>query len=124
MGLAKGEVTGKDKLLAAYATEGRPMLVFAQLQPEQERCVKVLEEQGLRVGLINANVSLKQRNKRSEEHTSELQSLMRISYAVFCLKKKNKDKQTNKKQLKQPTHLLEILRNINITQNTIVHHNR
>src|SRR3546814_1762786 len=27
--------------------------------------------------------------KRSEEHTSELQSLMRISYAVFCLKKKN-----------------------------------
>src|SRR3546814_6511159 len=29
-------------------------------------------------------------NYRSEEHTSELQSLMRISYAVFCLKKKNK----------------------------------
>src|SRR3546814_9203995 len=29
---------------------------------------------------------------RSEEHTSELQSLMRISYAVFCLKKKNKRK--------------------------------
>src|SRR3546814_1671632 len=29
---------------------------------------------------------------RSEEHTSELQSLMRISYAVFCLKKKNKSK--------------------------------
>src|SRR3546814_2327066 len=35
---------------------------------------------------------------RSEEHTSELQSLMRISYAVFCLKKKKKhtpDQQTN-----------------------------
>src|SRR3546814_7723307 len=32
--------------------------------------------------------------ERSEEHTSELQSLMRISYAVFCLKKKNKTKQT------------------------------
>src|SRR3546814_3209970 len=31
------------------------------------------------------------RSRRSEEHTSELQSLMRISYAVFCLKKKNKD---------------------------------
>src|SRR3546814_7928069 len=29
-------------------------------------------------------------NERSEEHTSELQSLMRISYAVFCLKKKNR----------------------------------
>src|SRR3546814_4512901 len=31
-----------------------------------------------------------ERMLRSEEHTSELQSLMRISYAVFCLKKKNK----------------------------------
>src|SRR3546814_6034320 len=31
-----------------------------------------------------------ERLKRSEEHTSELQSLMRISYAVFCLQKKNK----------------------------------
>src|SRR3546814_6748157 len=30
---------------------------------------------------------------RSEEHTSELQSLMRISYAVFCLKKKKKEKE-------------------------------
>src|SRR3546814_3624610 len=33
-----------------------------------------------------------QANRRSEEHTSELQSLMRISYAVFCLKKKKKTK--------------------------------
>src|SRR3546814_1079873 len=33
--------------------------------------------------------------QRSEEHTSELQSLMRISYAVFCLKKKNKNIQKN-----------------------------
>src|SRR3546814_8568583 len=32
-------------------------------------------------------------SRRSEEHTSELQSLMRISYAVFCLKKKNQKKQ-------------------------------
>src|SRR3546814_1555308 len=31
-------------------------------------------------------------SSRSEEHTSELQSLMRISYAVFCLKKKNKNR--------------------------------
>src|SRR3546814_3877299 len=36
---------------------------------------------------------------RSEEHTSELQSLMRISYAVFCLKKKN----NKKKKLKYKT---------------------
>src|SRR3546814_1637705 len=34
---------------------------------------------------------------RSEEHTSELQSLMRISYAVFCLKKKKKQKDKRKK---------------------------
>src|SRR3546814_2598289 len=33
--------------------------------------------------------ALAARQRRSEEHTSELQSLMRISYAVFCLKKKN-----------------------------------
>src|SRR3546814_12296527 len=34
--------------------------------------------------------------QRSEEHTSELQSLMRISYAVFCLKKKKKKKKNTK----------------------------
>src|SRR3546814_10165332 len=40
-------------------------------------------------------------SKRSEEHTSELQSLMRISYAVFCLKKKNKH---NYRRTKNPLH--------------------
>src|SRR3546814_3237172 len=35
-------------------------------------------------------------DSRSEEHTSELQSLMRISYAVFCLKKKKKHKAQHK----------------------------
>src|SRR3546814_2026021 len=39
---------------------------------------------------------------RSEEHTSELQSLMRISYAVFCLKKKKKNT-TNCTTYKHPT---------------------
>src|SRR3546814_6481794 len=42
------------------------------------------------------------RMARSEEHTSELQSLMRISYAVFCLKKKN----TNIKMLINVIHVL------------------
>src|SRR3546814_4090386 len=37
--------------------------------------------------------SLFYERKRSEEHTSELQSLMRISYAVFCLKKQNNARQ-------------------------------
>src|SRR3546814_2504985 len=46
---------------------------------------------------------------RSEEHTSELQSLMRISYAVFCLKKKKKNYQTtNHNRIQLYTHTLNI----------------
>src|SRR3546814_1382090 len=42
---------------------------------------------------------------RSEEHTSELQSLMRISYAVFCLKKKNTNNRSQQRMQKsQPRH--------------------
>src|SRR3546814_8234324 len=48
---------------------------------------------------LSANASI----SRSEEHTSELQSLMRISYAVFCLKKK---KTQIIKQLKQISSLI------------------
>src|SRR3546814_1994160 len=39
---------------------------------------------------LRADRRLDQRRPRSEEHTAELQSLMRISYAVFCLKKKSR----------------------------------
>src|SRR3546814_1041603 len=46
----------------------------------------VLQDKGYRVALLTDG------RMRSEEHTSELQSLMRISYAVFCLKKKKKQK--------------------------------
>src|SRR3546814_8752345 len=47
----------------------------------------------LRVLLIALTIAMYVQGKaRSEEHTSELQSLMRISYAVFCLKKKNTNK--------------------------------
>src|SRR3546814_7731123 len=42
---------------------------------------------------LRAIVSMRNRRNRSEEHTSELQSLMRISYAVFCLKKQTLLKQ-------------------------------
>src|SRR3546814_8193949 len=48
---------------------------------------------------------------RSEEHTSELQSLMRISYAVFCLKKKKKKNKTHKNTDTKQQH----------TNNTIYH---
>src|SRR3546814_7006835 len=41
---------------------------------------------------VSLHVPRGQTVARSEEHTSELQSLMRISYAVFCLKKKTKNK--------------------------------
>src|SRR3546814_4261495 len=61
-------------------------------------------ERGIGVGDIDQTGA----SGRSEEHTSELQSLMRISYAVFCLKKKKKIKQnedTHKKQKKNMTKI-------------------
>src|SRR3546814_1480548 len=56
-------------------------------------------EGGARAGLIAPDETTYAYVKRSEEHTSELQSLMRISYAVFCLKKK---KLTNEYTNKSP----------------------
>src|SRR3546814_8332989 len=52
-------------------------------------------------GPITHEFNLGASHSRSEEHTSELQSLMRISYAVFCLKKKN---QTLIRQILTPNH--------------------
>src|SRR3546814_4793803 len=54
-----------------------------------ERMVDVLSLQG------DALFAYRRKVQRSEEHTSELQSLMRISYAVFCLKKKPTIKNAN-----------------------------
>src|SRR3546814_4401478 len=54
---------------------------------------------------------------RSEEHTSELQSLMRISYAVFCLKKKNEKKQQRYRETTDNTHIRK-------TRQSIVHSTR
>src|SRR3546814_10103265 len=45
-------------------------------------------------------------HSRSEEHTSELQSLMRISYAVFCLKKKNIDSRLQDKEVYNFSHVM------------------
>src|SRR3546814_9807044 len=58
-----------------------------------DRTVRMAHEVGHRVDVVIA--------QRSEEHTSELQSLMRISYAVFCLKKKKK--KPNKKTKTEKT---------------------
>src|SRR3546814_6161385 len=71
-----------------------------------ESCARTLAKAGASVVLADINAEGAQTvaadinregGTRSEEHTSELQSLMRISYAVFCLKKK-KDQKTNTQQ--------------------------
>src|SRR3546814_4255445 len=54
----------------------------------QARGPRRLERRRLAVRLLSGAGRESDRHRRSEEHTSELQSLMRISYAVFCLKKK------------------------------------
>src|SRR3546814_19935911 len=64
------------ELMLAVAA-GNPLAQYKYIEPDQ------LADQVL----ITYPVE-RQRLDRSEEHTSELQSLMRISYAVFCLKKK------------------------------------
>src|SRR3546814_1668869 len=46
-------------------------------------------------GYTNFSLATSEDGKRSEEHTSELQTLMRISYAVFCLQKTKPHTQTN-----------------------------
>src|SRR3546814_3412515 len=51
----------------------------------QKRGFTTMREAKLYLSMVTVSKS-----KRSEEHTSELQSLMRISYAVFCLKKNTK----------------------------------
>src|SRR3546814_3678671 len=69
---------------AASSTAVSPSLA-AKLYIQAE-AVSCIYDSGLSLRLKHA---LGLRRLRSEEHTSELQSLMRISYAVFCLKKKN-----------------------------------
>src|SRR3546814_9473018 len=54
-------------------------------------CSRRARNQGAEFHVRNSRHYQPRRCRRSEEHTSELQSLMRISYAVFCLKKKNID---------------------------------
>src|SRR3546814_8456118 len=60
---------------------------------------------------------------RSEEHTSELQSLMRISYAVFCLKKTIQDRtKAHHLQRKSPQHHTYILYHVNTIPTQHHHH--
>src|SRR3546814_5685586 len=79
---------GREILLQRHVDVGR--LIRAQRHVAAGRTEHRIER---RVGVVFLDVRNVDRHvlrHRSEEHTSELQSLMRISYAVFCLKKKNK----------------------------------
>src|SRR3546814_9819773 len=61
-----------------------PEITYADIDVQRLRLER------MRTGTFNdAAAAAEHPERRSEEHTSELQSLMRISYAVFCLKKKN-----------------------------------
>src|SRR3546814_3045142 len=60
---------------------------------EEERAARcLLETARIAAGRAGEGALLRSEEQTSEEHTSELQSLMRISYAVFCLTKKNENK--------------------------------
>src|SRR3546814_7003495 len=84
-------------LAEAFAGEGYDIALLARGPAKlRELCADLSRKTGRKVCAYAANagdeVSLKpglrSAHSRTEEHTSELQSLMRISYAVFCLKKK------------------------------------
>src|SRR3546814_7800678 len=69
------------------------------------RIAKEGRKYGVSLGLITQRPSdLAEGVLRSEEHTSELQSLMRISYAVFCLKKKTNKQRFQHTDYKLQTH--------------------
>src|SRR3546814_7371840 len=90
--------------LFPYTTLFRSLLVQAHQHRQVGVALGVVAEVGARLPEVefledDVGEGLRQRGvgallrvepERSEEHTSELQSLMRISYAVFCLKKKKK----------------------------------
>src|SRR3546814_5734477 len=79
----KAVADGADQVLGPLGRDGVDA-VFRSVQPGVP--VLALNRSNVAPPINSASFS------RSEEHTSELQSLMRISYAVFCLKKKKKHK--------------------------------
>src|SRR3546814_9796962 len=73
----------------------RPNMAYATINPYTAQSARSCDFGHLGEHVGNGLVVVDDRPcERSEEHTSELQSLMRISYAVFCLKKKKKHKIT------------------------------
>src|SRR3546814_2310602 len=72
--------------------------------PRRARLGAVRSERREPAGLARGRGAITRGAPRSEEHTSELQSLMRISYAVFCLKKKKKLTKTTKEEASRREH--------------------
>src|SRR3546814_2290774 len=85
---------GADRRNDARAADaGRDLVdaeAFEQVEDEANRVLFVEAEFGMLMDMPAPGGHVGFKRFRSEEHTSELQSLMRISYAVFCLKKKKK----------------------------------
>src|SRR3546814_4716543 len=76
----------------------KPSLPVARLLDQREHSVDGEMAQGIAQDAAQHRTQRGEGGQlRSEEHTSELQSLMRISYAVFCLNKKNNRALTNEK---------------------------
>src|SRR3546814_6008805 len=75
-------------------------LRHAQRQRRIDRAVVLLHQWHTTIDTVEINAGVERGAARSEEHTSELQSLMRISYAVFCLKKKKYTTNTHNKENK------------------------
>src|SRR3546814_5404611 len=69
----------------------RRHIVGIDRQPREPRRVASTHYEGVILREEAVEVGVAAEAARSEEHTSELQALMRISYAVFCLKKKTKN---------------------------------
>src|SRR3546814_8215030 len=86
-------MTGAALALAGCATPFRADVARFQTQlpaPQGQSFVVETNDPSLEGGIEFGHYANLVEFDRSEEHTSELQSLMRISYAVFCLKKKKK----------------------------------
>src|SRR3546814_9130922 len=96
------DVCSSDLILAAvYRADAA-----ARFHPQHHLCE--LDGHANRSSMRSSQAGIQERNSRrfrSEEHTSELQSLMRISYAVFCLKKKKKQTHTRKQPQNISRHL-------------------
>src|SRR3546814_4715529 len=71
-----------------HARPPRPAARLRRRAGGRDRARRHAARRGFAQGHVTAAVGKGKGRLRSEEHTSELQSLMRISYAVFCLKKK------------------------------------